>query len=719
MNTYRNIIAFFLLISSLSGQGQGRYAVKRVHFSTDKYDEFSPVILGDKMVFCSNQEDELFLTYTNKDMKGLFNIFSIQLSDSTSGNKPVIFSRNLISPYNDGPVTFDSTGRKAIYSRNIDIEAKTKDIFDLNNNLGLFLAELVNGEWTNIVAFRYNNEKYSNTTPFLSPDGKYLYFASDMSGGFGGSDLYRCEYVNDNWSEPVNLGKEINTKGNEVYPSVNSAGELFFASDGHPGLGKKDLFLSKETGNGWLTPVHLDPPINSKGDDFSLIADKTFTSGYFASDRNRSDDIFRFETVIPQLYNCDTLKKNQYCFQFWDDKYPGLDSLPVIYEWEFSDGEKIRGLEVEHCFRGAGKYSAKLNIIDNSTSNTFFTQSSMEFELTDFEQPFITSRDAALNKAEMEFSGLASNLPGFKIEKYIWEFGDGYYTTGQEVKHIFEKPGIYDVKLGVSGFSEENSPRETKCVLKRIKIVSDNQALATYMAGIKSTTVVEAGDVRKDTTKITQDFSVFDVNPEEEVYRVEVFSSEKKIMLKDSIFNPLRDIYEIKEYYLSKDSIYSYTVGENNSLLSSYGVYNDVVKRGFTSAKVKTYMLAELPTEIVAWINRDFAELADANFDFNQSQVSETSYPILDKIVEILMENPDLAMEIAAHTDDIGSFEYNMQLSQSRAQSIVDYLVYKGISKQRLVGKGYGESRPISPNSTEEGRMKNRRVEFIILNSQR
>jgi len=79
-------------------------------------------------------------------------------------------------------------------------------------------------------------------------------------------------------------------------------------------------------------------------------------------------------------------------------------------------------------------------------------------------------------------------------------------------------------------------------------------------------------------------------------------------------------------------------------------------------------------------------------------------------------ENPELAMEISAHTDDIGSFEYNMQLSQARAQSIVDYLVSKGIEERRLVAKGYGEAKPISSNNTEEGRMKNRRVEFTILN---
>ena len=187
-------------------------------------------------------------------------------------------------------------------------------------------------------------------------------------------------------------------------------------------------------------------------------------------------------------------------------------------------------------------------------------------------------------------------------------------------------------------------------------------------------------------------------------------------MLEDTLFDPVRDKYDINEFYISDDSSYSYTVGEHNSLLATYDVYADVIDMGFKTAKVKTYVLAELPTEVMEKINRDFAEFADANFEFNQSEVSESSFDLLDRVATIMEENPDLVMEIAAHTDNIGSFEFNMQLSEKRVQSIVDYLVSKGIDKIRVVGKGYGESRPISTNSTEEGRMQNRRVEFIILN---
>ena len=128
------------------------------------------------------------------------------------------------------------------------------------------------GRWTNIVPFKYNNAIiFQYHSYLLVRTESILYFASDRPGGFGGSDLYRCEYKDSSWSEPENLGNTINTSGNEVYPFINTEGTMFFASDGHAGMGKKDLFFSTWTLKGWSAPVHIDPPINSAGDDFSLI----------------------------------------------------------------------------------------------------------------------------------------------------------------------------------------------------------------------------------------------------------------------------------------------------------------------------------------------------------------------------------------------------------------------------------------------------------------
>jgi outer membrane protein OmpA-like peptidoglycan-associated protein len=136
---------------------------------------------------------------------------------------------------------------------------------------------------------------------------------------------------------------------------------------------------------------------------------------------------------------------------------------------------------------------------------------------------------------------------------------------------------------------------------------------------------------------------------------------------------------------------------------------------GYNNASVKSYILADLAEEELFQLTETLGDFSDAYFEFDDYRIGEASYPILDQVVDIMTRYTTIRLEIAAHTDNMGSFEYNMTLSQRRAQSMVDYLVGKGIDAVRLVGKGYGESRPIAPNSTEEGRMVNRRVEFIIL----
>ena len=129
---------------------------------------------------------------------------------------------------------------------------KLSELSSVRNKLGIFYAVFDGNDWTKIRELRINNEWYNVTTPWLSPDGKRLYFASDKPGGYGGSDLYYCQLENDYWDDPVNLGPVINTKGNESYPFINAAGEFFFSSDGHPGMGGKDIFFSRLSDTSWI-----------------------------------------------------------------------------------------------------------------------------------------------------------------------------------------------------------------------------------------------------------------------------------------------------------------------------------------------------------------------------------------------------------------------------------------------------------------------------------
>ena len=228
MNRLLCIFSIFLLFQ-VNAPGQSRYAVFKLPFSSPDYDEFSPAIRGDSLVFCSNLEDEFLLTYHDGRNKGLFNIFTIRLDSLGLEKRPDVFSRALVTPFNDGPAAFSPDGRELVYSRNQKVNARRRNVFKLSNHLGIYFAALENGTWVPKGEFSHNHPEYSVTTPCYSHDGKHLYFASDMPGGFGGSDLYRSDRLQEGWSAPENLGPGINTGGNEAYPYVSATGDLFFA----------------------------------------------------------------------------------------------------------------------------------------------------------------------------------------------------------------------------------------------------------------------------------------------------------------------------------------------------------------------------------------------------------------------------------------------------------------------------------------------------------
>ncbi|CAM1358890.1 OmpA family protein [Tenacibaculum xiamenense] len=157
--------------------------------------------------------------------------------------------------------------------------------------------------WGGIEELPFNNDDYSIGHPSLSADGRTLYFVSDMPGGYGETDLYQVSISEDGtFGEPENLGKDINTEGREMFPYIGSNNRLYFASDGHLGLGALDVFESKLGGLGYEAPVNLGAPINGPLDDFGFIIDKERKAGYFSSNREGGkgdDDIYSF-----RIYQC-------------------------------------------------------------------------------------------------------------------------------------------------------------------------------------------------------------------------------------------------------------------------------------------------------------------------------------------------------------------------------------------------------------------------------
>lgn len=219
------------------------------------------------------------------------------------------FSRTINSKYHEGPSTFTKDGSRVIFTRNNYTGGQYRSSTDGVNKLKLYTATQTNGFWSDAVELPFNSDEYSTGHPSLAngrngePD-QLLYFSSDRPGGFGGTDVYVSTWTNGTWSAPVNLGKGVNSKGNELFPFVDEKGNLYVSSDGHGGLGGLDLFYIQLTGEsqpaGQL--LNLGEPLNSPTDDFGIVTDGQRNGGYFSSNRKQGgsdDDLYRFTRQTP------------------------------------------------------------------------------------------------------------------------------------------------------------------------------------------------------------------------------------------------------------------------------------------------------------------------------------------------------------------------------------------------------------------------------------
>lgn len=204
------------------------------------------------------------------------------------------FSSKLNTKYHDGPCAFD--GDSIIYfTRNNYNKMKGGKSSDKTNKLKLYYSKKQNGVWTTAKEMPFNSNEYSTGHPALSADGNTLYFASDMPGTLGKTDIFKVIKSGNEWSKPENLGNEINTLGNEMFPFIDANDNLFFASNGHAGLGGLDIF---KTSLANPNPKNMGFPLNSKKDDFGIIVSSDMKTGYFSSNRKRGgpdDDIYMFD----------------------------------------------------------------------------------------------------------------------------------------------------------------------------------------------------------------------------------------------------------------------------------------------------------------------------------------------------------------------------------------------------------------------------------------
>ena len=271
------------------------------------YSDFSAMYYGDdKMVYASAKDSGYINTSRYKwNDQPYLDLYVSKVNETTKdldGSKK--FSKKINTRYHEASVAFSQDGNTMYFTRN-NTKGK-KIIFGTKkvNYLKIYRSKLQDGEWTQPEELPFNSNEFSTGHPALSPDGKKLYFVSDRPGTIGKTDIFYV-MVNDDgsFSEPINLGPEVNTVGREMFPFVNED-KIYFSSDGHVGLGGLDIFeftLSDDQGLGALK--NLGQPINSRLDDFSYIVKEDTQEGYFASNRKGGkgdDDIYSFKRLVPE-----------------------------------------------------------------------------------------------------------------------------------------------------------------------------------------------------------------------------------------------------------------------------------------------------------------------------------------------------------------------------------------------------------------------------------
>ncbi len=285
----------------------GKYDLYKLKINSE-YSDYAPSFdHRGQIVFASSRSKNSKVHEWNQ--MPFLDLFSSTIKeDNISTEEPKKLKGKINTKFHESSTSFTKDGNTVYFTRNNFTNNK------LGKNrkgvvlLKLYKATLTNQRWTNITELSFNSDNYSISHPALSPDGKQLYFASDMKGTRGKSDLFVVDILpGGKYGKPKNLGDGINTEGRETFPYISDSGRLYFASDGHVGLGGLDVFVAISKEDGTYEVFNVGKPINSPKDDFSFVLNEENRTGYFASNRKGgkgNDDIYSFRQTEELITSC-------------------------------------------------------------------------------------------------------------------------------------------------------------------------------------------------------------------------------------------------------------------------------------------------------------------------------------------------------------------------------------------------------------------------------
>lgn len=373
------------------------YRVKNLKEINTKFAEYSPVFSNNKLYFVSNRSSDKIYGGTGTPFTDIFEVKSQGANVEVSTLKKLEETINT-EKVNEGSVAFSENGTYMIFAKGNDGKSSGR------NNVDLYWSRYRRSGWTSPRLLNVSTSRSWDSTPFLSKDGKTLYFSSNREKGFGGTDIYKANLNRrGRWINIQNLGPEINTPGNEAFPAITEDGRLYFSSDNHEGFGGLDIFVAERKG-GKIVIINPGKPLNSSGDDFGINPYNP-TRGFFTSNREGGegdDDIYTFVNNDPNLKIVNyTLKGSTLTPKSGADDYDLLGNTSVKLldkeenlidetftgdngEFEFtvfSDEQYILIGEKENFFSKRGDFSTLGKGLDKSTLKEFVTNVTFEKNL--------------------------------------------------------------------------------------------------------------------------------------------------------------------------------------------------------------------------------------------------------------------------------------------------------------------------------------------------
>jgi outer membrane protein OmpA-like peptidoglycan-associated protein len=665
----------------------------------------------------------------NIEESPFLDVYQCKLNDSHEFVQPKMLDKKVNSKYHDGPVFYSFAERKLYITRTNIKNGKPVRDKNGNVNLKLYAASFENGNWSSAQELKMNDDNFSTGHASISPDGQTMYFVSTKVDGFGGSDIYQCFKTTNGWSDPINLGPNINTAGNEMFPFIDQNGMLYFSSDGHAGLGGLDIFRSERKNEIWTSAINMGAPVNSVMDDFALVYDSENDDGYFCSNRGGKgdDDLYSYKhvniermTITGLIHAAQpeiSLAGERIRIKNTNSGESSYQSLDEFERFEFTAGA---GEKVEITFVNAEFFDPNKAVVEYAVPNVI-------------QDPFVNIGERKVNLIKIPMhNGRLSAMHNQTLAeaKTIRQELSTSVQEYSESEMEAQRKSMSTLEGSINEYSHDFSD-QSSLAFKEGNFTNEQYALKIKQADLH----FESGNYAEAKSHY---ISASAIEPKASYPKDKINQIEKILELERQ-----REIVQSTESHIANGDTY-FEKKQFDQAMNAYQEAgklqpdnkNIIAKINLTSKAIANLKEEALMTksEIADKRNTEFEmaepfidlqamEIGDVVFDFNKALIRKEDMPRLDQVVALMKQYPDTKLMIRAHCDSRGSLAYNQSLSMSRAMAVQGYLMQKGIRRERMTAQWFGEQRPLNGcidnvPCEEDQHEINRRAEFKLIQNQ-